>query len=77
MTVVVFHVYCLKLPKPKISLSYTEKLSLGEKQEIPECQFSGFRRGIDEVFVLCVVKQCTLVAVYRRFGTAYRSHFQG
>jgi hypothetical protein len=59
ITVVAFHFYCLKLTKStKVSLSYTGKASLSEEQEIPKGQMSGFRRGVDEVFALCVVTQC-------------------
>jgi len=58
------------------TMTYTEKTSLSEEQEIPDCQISGFRRSVDDVFALCIVTQCILVAAYRRFGTAYRSHFQ-
>jgi len=58
------------------TMTYTEKASLSEEQETPNCQISGFRRSVDEVFAVCIVKQCILVAAYRRLGKAYRSQFQ-
>jgi hypothetical protein len=40
------------------------------------CRTSGFRFGVDDVFVLLDFYAATFVFVYRRFGIAYRSHFQ-
>lgn len=41
------------------------------------CRTSGFRFGVDDVFVLLDFYAACVCISYRRFGTAYRSHLQG